>query len=161
MSKLFGTRWTVAYQAPPSMGFSKQEYWSGLPFPSPGNLPDPVSNPGLPHSRQKTSEKNVRSKPEGKWSFRQYAGKIPEPLEQGGDSIASAFPKVILLHITNDWRGSTPNSKEGPLHMSPIGPLSLNQMPLGLTPAVQVSLWLGPGSLALSQVALGGVVTGQ
>ena len=50
--RLFETPWTVAHQAPPSMGFSKQEYWSGLPFPSPGNLPDPVSNPGLPHSRQ-------------------------------------------------------------------------------------------------------------
>ena len=33
--------WTVAHQAPPSMGFSKQEYWSGLSFPSPGDLPDP------------------------------------------------------------------------------------------------------------------------
>ena len=33
--RLFATPWTVAYQAPPSMGFSKQEYWSGLPFPSP------------------------------------------------------------------------------------------------------------------------------
>ena len=35
--------WTVAHQAPPSMGFSRQEYWSGLPFPSPGDLPDPRS----------------------------------------------------------------------------------------------------------------------
>ena len=34
--QLFGTPWTVAYQASPSMGFSRQEYWSGLPFPSPG-----------------------------------------------------------------------------------------------------------------------------
>ena len=33
--------WTVAFQAPPSMGFSGQEYWSGLPFPSPGDLSDP------------------------------------------------------------------------------------------------------------------------
>ena len=39
--QLFVTPWTVAYQAPPSMGFSRQEYWSGLPFPSPGDLPDP------------------------------------------------------------------------------------------------------------------------
>ena len=38
--RLFATPWTVAYQAPPSMGFSRQEYWSGLPFPSPGDLPD-------------------------------------------------------------------------------------------------------------------------
>ena len=35
------TPWTVAYQAPLSMGFSRQEYWSGLPFPSPVDLPDP------------------------------------------------------------------------------------------------------------------------
>ena len=35
------TPWTVAHQAPPSMGFSRQEYWSGVPFPSPEDLPDP------------------------------------------------------------------------------------------------------------------------
>ena len=39
------TPWTVAYQAPPSMGFSRQEYWSGLPFPSPGDLPNPGIEP--------------------------------------------------------------------------------------------------------------------
>ena len=39
--QLFMTPWTVAYQAPPSMGFSRQEYWSGLPFSPPGDLPDP------------------------------------------------------------------------------------------------------------------------
>ena len=39
--RLFATPWTVAYQAPPSMGFSRQEYWSGLPFPSSGDLPNP------------------------------------------------------------------------------------------------------------------------
>ena len=46
------TPWTVAHQALPSMGFSRQEYWSGLPFPSPGNFPTQGSNPGLPHCRQ-------------------------------------------------------------------------------------------------------------
>ena len=40
--------WTVAYQVSPSMGFSRQEYWSGLPFPSPGDLPDPGIEPGSP-----------------------------------------------------------------------------------------------------------------
>ena len=39
--QLFATPWTVAHEAPPSMGFSRQEYWNGLPFPPPGNLPDP------------------------------------------------------------------------------------------------------------------------
>ena len=42
------TPWTIAYQAPPSLGFSGQEYWSGLPFPSPGDLPDPGIEPGSP-----------------------------------------------------------------------------------------------------------------
>ena len=46
--RLFVTPWTVAYQASPSMGFSRQEYWSGLPFPSPGDLPDPGIEPGSP-----------------------------------------------------------------------------------------------------------------
>ena len=46
--RLFATPWTVAYQAPLSMGFSRQEYWSGLPFPSPGDLPDPGIEPGSP-----------------------------------------------------------------------------------------------------------------
>ena len=44
----FATPWTVAYQAPPSMGFSRQECWSGLPFPSPGDLPDPGIEPRSP-----------------------------------------------------------------------------------------------------------------
>ena len=44
--RLFATPWTVALQAPLSMGFSRQEYWSGLPFPSPGYLPDPGIEPG-------------------------------------------------------------------------------------------------------------------
>ena len=46
--QLFVTPWTVAYQAPPSMGFSRQEYWSGVPFPSPGDLPNPGIEPGSP-----------------------------------------------------------------------------------------------------------------
>ena len=50
--RLFATPWTVAYQAPPSMGFSRQECWSGLPFPSPGDLSTQELNPGLLHCRQ-------------------------------------------------------------------------------------------------------------
>ena len=46
--RLFATPWTIAYQAPPSMGFSRQEYWSGLPFPSPRDLPNPGIEPGSP-----------------------------------------------------------------------------------------------------------------
>ena len=43
--QLSATPWRLACQAPLSMGFSRQEYWSGLPFPSPGDLPDPGIEP--------------------------------------------------------------------------------------------------------------------
>ena len=48
--RLFATPSTVAHQAPLSMGFSRQEYWSGLPFPSPGDLPHPGNEPASPAS---------------------------------------------------------------------------------------------------------------
>ena len=60
--RLFATPWTVAYQAPPSMGFSRQEYWSGLPFPSPGDLPNPGIEPGPPAFQADT----LTSEPPGK-----------------------------------------------------------------------------------------------
>ena len=46
--QLFATLWIVAYQPALSIGFSRQEYWSGLPFPSPGDLPEPGIEPGSP-----------------------------------------------------------------------------------------------------------------
>ena len=46
--QFFATPWTVADQSPPSMEFSRQEFWSGLPFPSPEDLPDPGIEPGSP-----------------------------------------------------------------------------------------------------------------
>ena len=46
--QLFATPWTVAHQASPSMGFSRQEYWSGLPFALPGDLPHPGIEPRSP-----------------------------------------------------------------------------------------------------------------
>ena len=60
--RLFVTPWTVAYQAPPSMKFSGQEYWSGWPFPSPGDLPDWGIEPGSPALQADA----LPSKPPGK-----------------------------------------------------------------------------------------------
>ena len=54
MSDSFVTASTVAHQAPLSVGFSRQEYWNGLPFPSPGDLPDPGIKPGF-HALQADS----------------------------------------------------------------------------------------------------------
>ena len=58
----FGTPWTVAHQAPPFMGFSRQEYWSGLPFPSPGDLPDP----GIESRSPALQADTLTSEPPGK-----------------------------------------------------------------------------------------------
>ena len=60
--QLFETPWTVAYQAPLSMGFSRQEYWSGVPFPSPGDLPNPGIESGSPTLQADT----IPSEPPGK-----------------------------------------------------------------------------------------------
>ena len=60
--RLFVTPWTVAHQARLSMGFSRQECWSGLPFPSPGDLPDPGIEPRSPALQAHT----LTSEPPGK-----------------------------------------------------------------------------------------------
>jgi len=60
--RLFAIPWTVAYQAPQSMEFSRQEYWSGLPFPSPGHLLNPGIEPGSPELQ----EDALPSEPPGK-----------------------------------------------------------------------------------------------
>ena len=63
--RLYATPWTVAYQVPPSTEFSRQEYWSGLPFHSPGDLPHPGIELGSPALRADalTSEPQVRFVP--------------------------------------------------------------------------------------------------
>ena len=58
----FATPWTAAYQAPLSVGFSRQEYWSGLPFPSPGELPDPGIKPGSPALHADSLRTELREK---------------------------------------------------------------------------------------------------
>ena len=63
------TPWTVAYQTPPSMGFFSQEYWSGLPFPSPEDLPDPGIEPISPADA-------LPPEPPGKFNHLQLGGKI-------------------------------------------------------------------------------------
>ena len=61
--------WTVAHQAPLSMGFSRQEYWSGVPFPSPGDLPDPGIEPRSPALRADALTSEPPGKPLRAWQF--------------------------------------------------------------------------------------------
>ena len=65
--------WAVAHQAPLSMGFSRQEYWSGLPFPSPEDLPDPGIEPRSPSLQADA----LTSAPPGRPRFNPWVGKIP------------------------------------------------------------------------------------
>ena len=60
--RLFATPWIVAHKAPPSMGFSRQEYWSGLPHPSP-NLPDPGIKPAFPAVARRAFDSEPPGKP--------------------------------------------------------------------------------------------------
>ena len=59
------TPWTVAHKAAPSVGFSRQEYWSGLPFPSPGDLPDPGIKPTSPELQPDSLPLSHRGSPHG------------------------------------------------------------------------------------------------
>ena len=64
--QLFVTPWTVTSQTPLSMGFSRQEYWSGLPFPSPEDLPDPGIKPRSPALQAEALTSEPSGKPLGK-----------------------------------------------------------------------------------------------
>ena len=70
--RLFVTLWAVAYQAPPSMEFYRQEYWSELPFPSPGNLPNPRIEPRSPALQADA----LPSEPPGKLTRTEYHCKV-------------------------------------------------------------------------------------
>ena len=71
--RLFATLWTVAHQAPPSMGFSRQEYWSGLQFLSPGDLPNPGIKPRSPALQADTlTSEPMKSEWEGDKSDRYF-----------------------------------------------------------------------------------------
>ena len=84
------TPWTVAHRAPLSRGFSRQEYWSGLPFPPPGDLPNPGTEPGLLHCGQILHRLS-------RWGS-------PEALTQSG---------TRLSHVTFTFKGLTHMSGSG------------------------------------------------
>ena len=79
--------WTVAHQAPPSMGFSRQEYLSGLPFPSPGDLPDPGIEPRSPTLQADA----LTSAPPGK------------PKMQGNKDFHKEADSVIRKEFAKTW----------------------------------------------------------
>ena len=112
------TPWTVTHQAPLSMGFPRQEYWSGLPFPSPGDLPDPEIKPRSPAlqagSLQSESPIHIRGFPDrsvGKESAcnARDSSSIPGLERSAGEGIgyplqycwASLIAQLINIHSIN------------------------------------------------------------
>ena len=92
--RLFATPWTIAYQASPSMGFSRREYWSGLPFPSPGDLPDPGIEPGSPTLEADT----LTSEPPGKICKKLISAVVIQRSDKEKFSV-SYMVRTYLFHI--------------------------------------------------------------
>ena len=89
--RLFVTPWTVAHQAPLSMGFSRQEDWSGLAFPPPGDLPDPATEPTSPMSPALT----------GRFFTTEPPGKPKELIK--GDQLPFSFFLPIFPSFLSLW----------------------------------------------------------
>ena len=96
--RLFATLWTVAYQAPPSMGFSRQECWSGLPFPSPGDLPDPGIEPVSPALQ---ADAWPSEPPEHECEVAQSCPTLCDPRDCSlpGSSVHGIFQAIVLEWI--------------------------------------------------------------
>ena len=106
--RLFATPRTVAYQAPLSMGFSRQEYWNGLPFPSPGDLPDPGIKPVSPSFQADA----LTTEPQGK-----LGPKCPTKLGAGTSlspvptSLMTQRRPVSLEEASNELEGDCKDSR--------------------------------------------------
>ena len=102
--RLFVTPWTVAYQAPLPMGFSRQEYWSGVPFPSPGDLPNPGIEPRSPALQADT----LLSEPPGKSSILRGESKYSSvPPGRAGSHLGS----VITNRTEESFDSPTPRAQ--------------------------------------------------
>ena len=127
--QLFVTPWTTACQAPLSMGFPRQEHWSGLPFPSPGDLPDPgikLMSPALPADSLLLSHQGRHSS----WANTFCFG--GQEAQRAGACPGAACPGTSLgkRHTHTQWRPelsqSSPNTPSlgasnwvGQVHLSP------------------------------------------
>ena len=94
--QLFATPWTVAFQAPLSMGFPRQEYWSGLPFLSPGDLP----NPGIKPVSPALASGFFTTEPPGKPTFHSLSRRMFNLLHYSDHSPTLSFVVLCLSLLT-------------------------------------------------------------
>ena len=100
---LFVTPWTVAYQASPSMGFSRQEYWSGLSFPSPGDLSIPGIETGFPALNADGLPSEPPGKSNEKSKHHNQSSPCSSQLEKNNHSNKDpVWPQIIILLIKNN-----------------------------------------------------------
>ena len=106
------TPWTVAREVPLSMGFSRQEYCSGLPFPSPGDLPHPGIEPGSPTLRADSLPSELPGKPKniGVGSQSLFQGDLPDP------GIKPGSPALQVDSLSAELRGKLNNLKDHSLN---------------------------------------------
>ena len=106
--QLFVNPWTIARQAPLSMRFSKQEYWSGLPLSSPEDLPDPGIKPLSLASPRKETDRSVLIQ-----------------LSHRGSPQSSPYTSIIFIHFSNQlffpWKVFIAETTQGKCHPVPIG----------------------------------------
>ena len=101
------TPWTVASQAPLSMGFPKQEYWSGLPFPSPEDLPDPGIEPWSPTLQADSLPTELRGKPlEVRIPYKYNTASAPEAWSVEGPCVKGVYKKSqpTFQNLLTWWR---------------------------------------------------------
>ena len=100
--QLFATPWIVGHQAPPSMWFPRQEYWSGLPFPSPGDLPDPGIEPESPTLQADA----LTYEPPGKPSRNEVVSKNQNwTLNSWGLHSSGGDKQIVLKSLWKCWQG--------------------------------------------------------
>ena len=95
--QFFATPWAVTCQAPLSMGFSRQEYWSGLPFPSPRDLPDPEMEPAVSRTEDGAQVTKAGARPN---AYRVQKVKEPGRMVGGGQwSIRADMAQIGRAHV--------------------------------------------------------------
>ena len=117
--RLFMSPWTVAYQAPQSMEFSRQEYWSGLPFPSSGDLPDPGIEPGSPALQADALPSEPPGKPQAR---RRLNNKLLGKCELVPGPIPSHLPSTPLNPPQPPLPHSPKTSEKKSLYLFPFVP---------------------------------------
>ena len=103
--RLFVTPWTVAYQAPPSVGFSRQECWSGLPFPSPRDLPNPGIEPGSPALQADTLPSEPPGEPLHLWASFQKPITTPVSGKNIRQILVTGDPIINLTSAPSNCQG--------------------------------------------------------